>query len=716
MRSFLFAALGVTAAASLLGPTSSNAQSVGAVPAVASNASPLAMTASNQCTAVRDLVIDHVVHQMIVGYGGYYGYGYGYPYGGYAPAVDAGVAESAPMAKSAAPAPTAAPASAGAPRVQAAPPIAQTGGGPSHYTKTNVHEKGVDEADLVKTDGKFVYTLRNNELVIAKTWPVDRPDIVARLTFKTMVPSQLYLHGDQLVLQGYATQPRKNQYAYGSTRVIVVDAKNRERPRLQSIYDVDGGTFSSRIVGDDLYLVQNGMLQAPPKLVETAQKVMQKIPRADQTSLRPWEIQSRLAATLRKQIYSNLTASDIEAMLPAIYAGNQKTPLACDSLYMPPNNMQLGLTALARISLTSPKTDLVGAMVSGGTVYASTDSLYVASPYYQWNQQGYSTMQTQVHQFALADDKGKPRYVASGAVDGNILNDFSMSEHNGDLRIATTDWNWNGQQGGNHLFVMRPRGNKLEVIGALRGLAKGERIYAGRMFGDKGYLVTFRQTDPLFTLDLSDPRHPRVAGELKINGFSNYIHPMGNDLLLTIGQDADGNGRVQGMHLQVFDVKDPANPKRRFHETFALKGSYSYSAAQYDHHAFTYDPVTGTLALPFSEYKDNVSFQGLIAFRVDPKRGFKQLGRIDHGALADKMIEQTCRQQKKLNNNVEVYYCNKQNWPNMRSGYPIDRSIVVDKYLMTLGNAGLMIHSLSGLDKVSQLSWAKIEEHTALAQ
>ncbi|HEY5950708.1 MAG TPA: beta-propeller domain-containing protein, partial [Kofleriaceae bacterium] len=470
-------------------------------------------------------------------------------------------------------------------------------------------------------------------------------------------------------------------------------------------------------VGDDIYLVQNGALQMPPKLLETAQKVMQKIPRADQNSLRPWEIQSRLAATLRRSIYNNLTAQDVEAMLPAIYAGNRKTPLACDSLFMPPGNMQLGLTALARISLSSSQTDLVGAMISGGTVYASTDSLYVAAPLYQWNQQGYSTMQTQVHQFALADKTGKPRYVASGVVDGNILNEFSMSEHNGDLRVATTDWNWNGTQGGNHLFVMRPRGAKLEVIGALRGLAKGERIYAGRMFGDKGYLVTFRQTDPLFTLDLSDPTHPRVAGELKINGFSNYIHPMGNNLLLTIGQDADSNGRVKGMHLQVFDVADPANPKRRFHETFSVSGNYSYSAAQYDSHAFNYDPVTGTLALPYYEYKnDGTGFQGLIAYRIDPKKGFKSLGRIDHAQLADKMIEQTCRQQKKANNNNDVYYCNKANWPSMRQGYPIDRSIVVDKYLLTLGNAGLMIHTLAGLDQVSALSWSKIEDHQAIAQ
>jgi uncharacterized secreted protein with C-terminal beta-propeller domain len=708
MRSFLFSALGLTAVASLLGSSApSSAQPVSAVPAAAGN--PLAMTASKQCDAVRDLVIDTVVHQMVAGYA----HGYNPYQHHYYDADDM----AAPAMESTAPV------SAGAaPRASSRPspaPVAQTAptAGPSHYTKTNVQEKGVDEADIVKTDGKYVYTLRNSELVIAKTWPVDKPDIVARLTFKTMRPSQLFLHGDRLILQGYATQPRKNQYAYGSTRVLVVDARDRTRPRLEHSYDVDGGTFSSRLVGDDLYLVQNGSLQVPPKLIQEAQKVMAKVPRADRSSLRPWEIQSRLAATLRKQIYGNLTAQDIEAMLPAIHTGNRKTPLACDSLYMPRGNMQLGLTALARISLSSPQTDLVGAMVAGGTVYASTRALYVAAPSYSWNAHGHTSYQTQVHQFALADDRGKPRYVASGRVDGQLLNQFSMDEHGGDLRIATTDWNWSGQQGGNHLFVLRPRGNKLETIGALRGLAKGERIYAGRMFGDKGYLVTFRQTDPLFTLDLRDPTKPRVVGELKINGFSNYIHPMGGDQLLTIGQDADDNGRITGMHLQIFDVRDPANPKRRHHETFALKGSgYSYSAAQHDHKAFTYDPVTGTLALPFSEYNGGHYFQGLIAYRVDAKRGFRSLGRIDHRSLADKMIEHTCREAKRQKNGNEHYYCRKENYDSLRQQYAIDRSIVVDKYLMTLGTAGLMIHSLAGLDQVSQLSWARIAERPALAQ
>jgi hypothetical protein len=170
------------------------------------------------------------------------------------------------------------------------------------------------------------------------------------------------------------------------------------------------------------------------------------------------------------------------------------------------------------------------------------------------------------------------------------------------------------------------------------------------------------------------------------------------------------------MHLQVFDVADPAHPRRRFHQTFSTKGAYSYSAAQYDHHAFTYDPVTGTLALPYNEYNNGISFQGLIAYHIDPKRGFKQIGRIDHRSIADTMLAYTCAQMQQQHNGSETYYCNKANWPSLRQQYGIDRSIVVDKYLMTLGSAGLMIHTLAGADQVAALSWARVQDHAALAQ
>jgi uncharacterized secreted protein with C-terminal beta-propeller domain len=354
-------------------------------------------------------------------------------------------------------------------------------------------------------------------------------------------------------------------------------------------------------------------------------------------------------------------------------------------------------------------------MLAGGQVYASTDSIYVTAPYYSWTNQGYADYGTQIHKFSIATDSGKPAYIASGKVDGTILNQFSMSEWKGDLRVATTDWNWNGaSEQHNNLFVMRAKGKKLSVIGSIKGIAKNEQIYAGRMFGDKGYLVTFRQTDPLFTLDLSDPTNPRVAGELKVNGFSSYIHPMGDDLLLTIGQDATDEGRVTGMHLQVFDVSNPAKPTRKFHEKVATESTYSWSAAQHDHHAFTYDPVTGTLAIPVQEYQSNAYYSGLFVYDVDKKDGFELLGKVDHGELADPFIQKQCDDARAAKNGSDQYVCGKDYMKQMRGQYPIDRSIVVDKYLMTLSPVGLEIHGLAKLDKkaVATLSWVKVADTT----
>jgi len=676
-------------------------------------ASPFALTSSRSCDGLRDLMVDTLVYQMVQG--GYYNPYYQQPYYG------GGVRRPAPRpmprssAKSGSRAPTAAPAApttaapmmdidAGGARAQeAAPPPA----GPSHYTKTNTQERGVDEADIVKTDGKHVYTLHNNELVIAKTWPVTQTDVAARMTFKTIQPQQLYLRGDEVIVQGQATE-QLTGWNQGRTRVMVVDIRDRREPRIKKIIDVEGYSTQSRMVGDDVYLVQQSSVVMPPHLTQLAQQTMANVPRADGQTLRPWEVQSRLANTLRRTLLAKLTTREIESALPRVRAGGVTQQMRCEDLYVPPGNAQLQVTSLARVSVTGPRADLTGAMVTGGQVYASTNALYVSAPFYSHNANGYAEYATQVHQFSLGDRFSKPTYVASGKVEGQILNSFSMSEHQGDLRIATTDWNWRGEQGGNNLFVLRPFGRRLETIGALRGLAKGERIYAGRMIGDKGYLVTFRQTDPLFTLDLRDPTRPRVAGELKVNGFSNYIHPIGGDLLLTIGQDADANGRQTGLHLQVFDVSNPARPTRRFHEK--VSSTYSNSTAQHDHHAFMFDPVTGTLAFPMYENVGNEWFNGLAVYTLDRKRGFRAKGRLDHGALAEVFVERQCETMRTQNPQYAQHYCSDQYRRQGRAQYPVTRSLIVDKFILSFSNMGMEIHELADLDVAATLSWEKVQK------
>lgn len=675
-------------------------------------AQPMVMASSRSCDGLRALMIDTVVHQTIVGSSYQYRphrYRHGRPdtktpikrkrkaaTPSRAPMQDMDSYES--------PAAPAASYSTGAAEYYEQPQPA----GPSHYTTTNIQEKGVDEADIIKTDGKFVYTVRGNELLIAKTWPVDQASIAARVTFKTLTPQQMYLHGSEIIVQGMSTETSTG-WSGARTRVLVVDVSNREAPSIKRIIDVDGYALSSRLIRDDLYLVQSSPIAIPPKLAQAAQKAMGGF--VQPQTLRPWEAQAQLAQTIRAAIANEVTAKDLDTALPRVRNGTTTKQMACADLHIPPNNMQMQMTTLAKVSVTDNDADLVGAMVAGGQVYASPSNLYVTAPHYVYSPKAFD-YGTQVHQFALGDATTRPSYVASGRVEGMLLNQFSMSEWKGDLRIATTDQNMTS----NNLFVMRPAGKTLSVIGSVRGMGKGERIYSGRLVGEQGYIVTFRQTDPLYTLDLKDPRNPKVAGELKVNGFSSYIHPIGDGLLLTIGQDADSAGRQQGVHLQVFDVKDPARPTRKFHEKL---GAGSYSTAQNDHKAFMWDPRSKTFAVPLAQNSGNEYFNGLAVYSLDKATGFKSKGRLDHGALTEVWIDEQCAMQKKASPKTpiaQLAYCTPQYKKQYRAMYPIARSLVVDKYILSMSNMGLEIHALEDMDIESTLSWTQAAKKSPIAR
>ncbi|MDQ3339086.1 MAG: beta-propeller domain-containing protein [Myxococcota bacterium] len=684
------------------------------------------MASSRTCDGLRELMIDTVVHQTVVGYSPYANNGRRHFHRRQPVKTPANNKRRKRMAKPVAPSSFDGGGEAGAP-MPTAPVTASRShdfsaeqhrnempapSGPGHYTTTNVQEKGVDEADIIKTDGKFIYTVRANELVIAKTWPVDKTSIAARVTFKTLHPQHLYLRGTDVIVQGQTSEQLQGWGPQARTRVIVIDASNRESPTVKKIVDVDGHSVSSRVVRNDLFLVQATQLQISPKLYEVAKEAMGNASRPDQQTLRPWEAQAALARSLRSAVAAKITTSDVDNALPRIRNGVATKQMACSDLHIPPNNIQMQMTTLAKISLAEPKGELVGAMVTGAQVYASPTTMYVTAPHYVTTAKGYD-YGTQVHQFALGDDNTRPSYVASGRVDGMLLNQFSMSEWKGDLRIATTDQNMTS----NNLFVMRPFGKTLGVIGSVRGMGKGERIYSGRLVGDQGYLVTFRQTDPLYTLDLKDPTNPKVAGELKVNGFSSYIHPIGDGLLLTIGQDADANGRQLGVHMQVFDVKNPAKPTRKFHETL---GVGTQSTAQNDHKAFLWDPKTSTFAVPLVHYANNQYFQGLVVYNLDKQKGFTSKGRVDHSELGTEWVDEQCAVQRKAAPKAKLAslaYCNPTYQKQYRAQHPISRSLIIDEYILSLSNLGFEIHALSNLeDAKASVSWTAVQKKTAIAR
>jgi hypothetical protein len=325
--------------------------------------------------------------------------------------------------------------------------------------------------------------------------------------------------------------------------------------------------------------------------------------------------------------------------------------------------------------------DPVGIEADGDTVYGTADSLYIASGN-QWAWNGGSSagaagvaggaapglsgirQETQVYRFALRGS-APPRFVGSGTVPGYLVDQYALSEWNGYLRVATTTGlSWavaDGAPSGaaasaapasSGVYVLSASGPMMRVVGKLTGLGSGERIYSVRYEGPVGYVVTFRQTDPLYTVDLSEPAHPRLVGQLALTGYSAYLHPASATELIGIGQAADSVGHVEGLQVSLFDVSDPAAPSRL--ATYALAGASS--AAEFDPHAFLYWPASGLVVVPL----DN---SGYLALRISGS-GFTEVGLLTQPG----------------------------------SGYAaMERSLVIGQTLWTLSTTGLMASDLTTL-------------------
>jgi hypothetical protein len=288
-------------------------------------------------------------------------------------------------------------------------------------------------------------------------------------------------------------------------------------------------------------------------------------------------------------------------------------------------------------------------------------------------------------------------------VPGHLLNQFSMSEHEGNLRVATTEGApWGGtEQSESLVTVLAPQGEQLAEIGQVGDLGKGEQIYSVRYAGDVAYVVTFRQTDPFYTVDLSDPAAPRVVGELKIPGYSAYLHPIGDNLVIGVGQDASDEGRVQGTKVSLFDVTDLAAPVEL--ATWSLADSNS--VAEWDHHAFLYWPATKQLVLPvnqWSERGDGTGFWGAVVLTVD-RAGITEVGRVQHDMVTPS-TEEWCGVPEPLpaddgtSSPRPDYECVPTPQPN-----PIQRSMVIGGDLWTMAQWTLQANTLADLARAEVL-------------
>jgi len=566
---------------------------------------------------------------------------------------------------------------------------------PTDYSETNVQEEGVDEPDLVKTDGTHIYVVESGHLFVVDSWPVEEANIVADLAFDDINPFSMFLYGDRLALFSYdygAFEQTDEDWRYGyGTRITLIDVTDRANPSIEREVSVEGWFADARLINDDMYVVVNAYMGMPYALWDELWNEELNLPEMDWEASPEDQEAARDEAReiLRPIVTAAVAAIDIDALLPrkndSLSAGVEPL-VACEDVYRPNELGRTSILSVVHLDLDDANSDLstTSLMAEGWTVYASQDSLYVSqSSWWWWWGWGDLDLDTHIHKFELS--AGEPQYVASGSVPGWTLDQFAFSEHDGYLRVATTDIDWwwgtgeaEGEEPANNVFVLEQRSGDLVTVGEVRGIAPNERIMSSRMQGDRGYLVTFEFIDPLFTLDLSNPYAPVVVGELEVPGFSSYIHPLGEDHLLTVGMDGTADGQLTGMAISIFDISDYANPTLA-HRLTIESDDWSWSEALWNHHAFTFH--RDVLSMPLYTWSGGNGFSGMLVVDVDAEDGLTELGRVSH---EDLVATSTCLYEDTDEPCASDYYW----YAWMR------RSVVIEDNLFSLSTYGMKVNEL----------------------
>lgn len=497
------------------------------------------------------------------------------------------------------------------------------------FSGTNVQVAGVDEPDIIKTDGSRILAFVNQSLHY-----VDVSGDTSEMLGSLELPGwdhRFFFDGDTAIVfargDGYsiavddlaADSRIAPPYGGPSTLVFQVDLSDPSDMTVLRTMRIDGNHLSARSVEGRIRLVISAYPNDLPFVYPSN-------PNAEDFALEA-----------NKQV---IQESTIDTWLPnfTLVAGtdgeviDSGVLIDCDEVHRPAEFSGFDTLSVVSLSIEDGLQDLGGAAVvaQGETIYASPQSLYVATNVWvpdQWvgtpeAREIEQEYETAIHKFDITGTDAE--YVASGSVDGHLLNQFSMDEFDGNLRVATTDgapWGFS-EDAESYVTILQVRDDALQQIGRVGDMGQGERIFSVRFIEDTAYVVTFRQVDPFYVVDLSDPEAPRVAGELKINGYSGYLHPLDEDRILGIGQDADSQGRTTGAKATVFDVSDPANPR----ELGTWSAADSYSDVEWDHLAFLFWAPEEIAVLPLQSWQDQ--FFGAVVLKTDD--GVRETGRISH--------------------------------------------------------------------------------------
>lgn len=509
-----------------------------------------------------------------------------------------------------------------------------TGG--AEFSETNVQVEGIDEADIIKTDGQYFYlfdlnrnsiyivSAKGSEMKLTATVPVSE-EFDGNETGREM-----YLLGDRLVLlvSGFRTEEKseyvKNAGGYvpytrecAVTKVFTYDIADKSTPKLISSLEQDGRMITSRCADGKVYVI---------------------------SAYRDYNVWFKPSDGARER--TGQEAVEYAKYIPTV-AGE---PIAPDCIYISEEPVSEEFLVVTAMSPEKPDKylDVKSLLADGDECYVSNNYIYVAGGRWQNSEINYD--RTEVYRFAYKDGVITP--AGQVTVKGTLNDQFSMDEYEGHLRVVTTvneyvyetrdieqketvDINGDGvidetdmiepysyryiidSKRYNSLYIYD---EKLQLTGCIENLAPDEHIKSARLMGKVGYFVTFRQTDPLFSVDLSDPANPKVLGALKIPGFSTYLHPYGEGLLLGIGYDADETtGWTQGVKLSMFDVSDPANVKEVHKHSLT---DFSYTGVEIDHKAALIDVEKDIIGFPVRGYHDTGEYNVYVVYGYDEKEGF----------------------------------------------------------------------------------------------
>jgi len=499
------------------------------------------------------------------------------------------------------------------------------------YSATNIQVAGVDEADIVKTDGKYIYVVSGENIFILNACPPEEAELLSKISFNGTYPREIFVSEDRLVVLGY-TPYRGYPQANEKTSVRVYDISNRAKPILTRDLSISGGYFSSRMIVDYAYIVIS-----QPAYV----------------------------------IYDTV-------ILPKVYVGKEVREIGATKIhYLNVTDVSYSFTTIVALNvqkdLEEPKylTILMG---SASCMYVSLNNIYVTFPQWTVTPKEVAPLMppppppkelTTIYRVRI--ENGNIVGEANGTVPGYVLNQFSMDEYDNHFRVATTTWANGASQ--NNVYVLDMN---MDMVGKLENLAPGERIYSARFMGKRGYLVTFRQIDPFFVIDVENPAKPKVLGYLKIPGFSGYLHPYDDNHIIGVGKE-DTNVKIS-----LFDVSDVSAPTEM--SKYIMKGRWSDTPVLSDHKAFLFDRSRELLVFPvmIQSWEKYPEWQGACVFSISLSRGIRFRGGISHQEPYPRQLE---------------------------GDYFVNRALYIDDVLYTISNKKIKMNNMENLETINEIKF-----------